>query len=147
MSNDRQPPQKPDGTPNPTSVSFSAGRDNKGAFAIGNYATATATLTETVTPDQGIDITATLEALRVQLAQIAGVDTKALTRLDEAKEEAAKDDAEPAEITTLVDQATRYATKAAGFAAAAGQVAPLAKQVWNWAGTALPDWIAALGPR
>ena len=86
-----------------------------------------------------------MQALRAQLAQIPGIESKALTRLDEAQEEAAKAEPEAGEITSLVDQATRYATKAAGFAGAIEQLAPHLKRVWDWAGTALPDWASALG--
>ena len=102
-------------------------------------------MSETVAPDRSIDIVGTLQALRTHLAQIPGIEPKALTRLDEAEEEAAKAEPETGEITLLVDQATRYATKAAGFAGAIEQLAPHLKRVWDWAGTALPDWASALG--
>ncbi len=129
------------------SVSFKAGRDMKGAFAVGHGASASATMTETGAPDSSIDIGKTLQALRVQLAQIPGIEPKALKRLDEALEAVAKAEPEAGEITLLVDQATRYATKAAGFAGAIEQLTPHLKHVWHWAGVALPDWAAAIGLR
>jgi hypothetical protein len=105
-------------------------------------------LTETVVPDRTIgDIAATLEALHAQFTQIPGIEQKALTRLGEAKDEAAKAEPVPSEITALVDQATRYATTAAGFAGAVEQLAPHLKRVWDWAGAALPDWVSTVGLR
>ena len=98
-------------------------------------------------PDSSIDITETLRALRVLFAQIPDIEPKALTRLDEAKDEAAKAETQPTEITSLVEQATGYATKAAGFAGAVEQLAPYLKSVWDWAGGALPNSLSALGLR
>ncbi|HUB46857.1 MAG TPA: hypothetical protein VMB73_17900 [Acetobacteraceae bacterium] len=145
MSNDAKPSANPATATRNTTTTFSAGRDNKGAFAVGKGATATNISTEAPPANPGIDLAAVLDAIRVQLAQIPEVDPKALTRLDEAKTEAAKPAPEPEEVTSLVEQATRYATKAASFAAAAEKLGPLVKQVWEWAGAALPDWASAVG--
>ena len=128
-------------------VHISAGRDNRGAFAIGKNSTATATITDSSTSEQPMDITGALQALRDHYSNIPGIDAKALTRLDEAKDEASKDTANPSEVTDLVDQAVRYASRAASFAGSVEKVAPLLHHVWNWAGATLPDWAATLGLR
>ena len=93
--------------------SFTAGRDIKGAFATGDHASATATISETVAPDPGVDIAAALAALRTILAAVPGIETKALTRIDEAREEAAKPMPRRDEVKSLVAQAAGYARDAA----------------------------------
>jgi hypothetical protein len=125
-------------------VTFNAGRNIQGAFATGQRATATATFIEPASAS-AVDISATLEAVRNCLAGVPGIEPRALTRLVEAKEEAAKPSPVSAEITSLVGQAIQYGTKAAGFADAVEQLAPLVRSVWGWAGEALPEWASRLG--
>lgn len=146
---DAKPPAVPEtaaGLPR-VAVTFHAGRHNNGAFAVGTHATATAIISEMAPGNPVIDIAQTLQTLRAAFGEIPGVEVKALTRLEEASQEAAKPAPEAKEITTLVDQATRYATKAAGFASAVDKLAPHLKRVWDWAGSALPEWAASLGLR
>jgi|GEM_PF-4028304 hypothetical protein len=116
---------------------FTAGRDIKGAFATGAGAVATATMTETIQPDPKVDIQAAIAGLREALAGVPGIEKKALTRLDEAKDEAAQPEPKRDEVRDLVAQATGYARKAAGFAEAAEKLEPHLRQIGAWLGTAL----------
>ena len=70
--------------------SFTAGRDIKGAFSTGDHSTATATISGQVEPDASVDIATALAALRNILSAVPCIDTKVLTRIDEAREEAAR---------------------------------------------------------
>ncbi len=115
--------------------SFSAGRDIKGAFATGDRSTATATISETAAPDDGVNIAAALAALRDILATVAGIETKALTRIDEAREEAARPVPSREEVKSLVGQAAGYARDAAGFADAAEKLKPHLQHVAAWLGS------------
>lgn len=124
---------------------FTAGRDNKGAFATGKRATATATITETVAPDPTIDIVAVLAALQGTLARLPGVDPKALTRIEEARAEAARREPKREEVKSLVAQATQYAKDAAGFTEAAAKLKPHLQQVAAWAGSTWQAWAPTLG--
>lgn len=126
-------------------ASFIAGRDNKGAFATGRGSTATATITETVAPDSNVDILAVLAALRDTLAHTPGVERKALTRIEEAKEEAAKPEPKREEVKSLVAQATQYAKDAAGFSDAVEKLKPHLVQIAAWTGSAWQVWARALG--
>ena len=126
-------------------TTFSAGRDNKGAFATGAGATATATVTETMMPDPNVNITATLAALRDILASVPGIETKALTRLDEARQEATKPEPKREEVKSLVAQAAGYARDTAGFADAVDKLRPHLQQVAAWLGTAWQSWAPMLG--
>lgn len=56
-----------------TGPTFTAGRDNKGAFATGEGATATATIAETTAPDPSVNIVAALAALRTIMANVPGI--------------------------------------------------------------------------
>jgi hypothetical protein len=124
---------------------FTAGRDNKGAFATGERATATATITETVAPDPNVNIAAALAALRDILASVPGIETKALTRLDEARQEAARPAPKREEVKSLVAQAAGYARDATGFAEAAEKLKPHLQQVAAWLGSTWQSWAPALG--
>jgi hypothetical protein len=124
---------------------FNAGRDNKGAFATGDFARATATLSETTAPDANVNISAALAALREVLAGVPGIEAKALTRLDEARDEAAKPKPKRDEVKNLVAQATRYARDAAGFAEASEKLKPHLQQVAAWLGSTWQSWAPALG--
>jgi hypothetical protein len=124
---------------------FRAGRDIKGAFATAQRASATATWSEQNAPDPNIDLAAALTAIREALAQLPGIDTKALTRLDEAKDEAQKSNPKPEEIETLVAQATRYAQDAEGFTEAAATLLPRLQQVAAWLGRTWQSWAPMLG--
>ena len=125
--------------------SFTAGRDIKGAFATGDHASATATISETVAPNPGIDIAAALAALRDILAAVPGIETKALTRIDEAREEAAKPMPRRDEVKNLVAQAAGYARDAAGFADAAEHLKPHLQHVAAWLGNTWQSWAPTLG--
>ena len=48
-------------------------------------------------------------------------------------------------MKSLVEQATKYATGAAGFAATVEKLAPHLRQVGEWAGTAWDAWAPTLG--
>ena len=124
---------------------FTAGRDNKGAFATGDRATATATITETVAPDPNVDIAATLATLRDILAAVPGIEKKALTRLDEARQEATKAEPKREEVKSLVAQAAGYARDTAGFAEAVEKLRPHLQQVAAWVGTTWQSWVPMLG--
>ena len=126
-------------------ASFNAGRDNKGAFATGAGSTATATITETTAPDPSVNIQAELEALQHILAALPALDPKALTRLDEARQEAAKPDPNRGEVGQLIAQATEYASGAAGFADAAEHLTPHLQQVASWLGNSWPHWASSIG--
>jgi hypothetical protein len=128
-----------------TEPTITAGRDNKGAFAIGERATATALITETVTPDPNVNIAGALAALRDILASMPGIETKALTRLDEARQEAAKSAPKREEVKSLVSQAAGYARDATGFAEAAEKLKPHLQQVAAWLGSTWQSWAPALG--
>ena len=126
--------------------SVSAGRDMKGnAIATGDFATATATYSETVPRDLSVDLCAELAALRQVLAGIGGVNKRALTRLDEAEDEAGKAEPDPGEIRKLVTEATSYARTANGFMEQAGQLAPSLMRVGGWLGQSWSDWASSLG--
>jgi hypothetical protein len=124
---------------------FRAGRDIKGAFATAQGASATATWSEQNVPDPNIDIGAALTAIRKALAELPGIDTKALTRLDEAKDEAQKPNPKREEIQTLVAQATQYARDADGSAVTATRLIPHLQQIAGWLGQAWQSWAPALG--
>jgi hypothetical protein len=126
-------------------ATFSAGGDIKGAFATGDFSTATASITETVAPDPSIDIVATLAALRQIMALVPEIDRKALTRLDEAKEEAEQKQPKRDEIKSLIAQATGYARGAAGFAEAAESLKPHLQQAAAWLGSTWQSWAPTLG--
>ena len=119
-----------------TGPTFNAGRDIKGAFATGAGAVATATFTEAAPPDPTIDIRAAIAALRDELAQMPGIERKALNRLDEAQDEAVKPEPKREEVKNLVAQATSYASQATGFAEAAEKLKPHIVQIAGWLGTA-----------
>lgn len=126
-------------------ANFTAGRDNKGAFATGDHSTATATFSEMAAPDARVDIAAALAALQSVLSGLPGIETKALTRLDEAREEASKPEPKREEVKDLVTQATRYAREAAGFAEAAETLKPYLQQVAAWLGSTWQNWASVLG--
>jgi hypothetical protein len=124
---------------------FTAGRDNKGAFATGDHSTATASISEAAAPDTTVDIAAALSALRDILSGMPGIETKALTRLDEAKEEATKRAPKRDEVRTLVTQAIGYARDASGFIEAAEKLAPHLQKVVAWLGSTWHSWAPTLG--
>jgi hypothetical protein len=135
----------PTAKPSSSGATFKAGGNIIGAFATGTKSKASATFIATV-PDQTVDIVEALEALHAELARIPNIEPKALTSLIKAKEEAAKTHAVAhAEVTSLVEQAVKYAGAAAGFAGAVEQLAPRVKRIWDWAGATLPDWASTLG--
>jgi hypothetical protein len=114
---------------------FTAGRDNKGAFATGARSSATATISETNESSSNVNIQPTLAGIREILTGVPGLDPKALTWLDEASEEAEKAEPDRDEVGRLVNQAAQYAKKAAGFAVAAERLAPHLQQVGAWVGS------------
>lgn len=124
---------------------FRAGRDIKGAFATAEGASATATWSEHVTPDPNTDIAAALTAIREVLAQLPGIEGRALTRLDEAKDEVQKPHPKREEVETLVSQAMRYARDTNGFADAATQLASHLQQIAGWLGHTWHSWAPSLG--
>jgi hypothetical protein len=127
--------------------SASAGRDMKGnAIATGDHSTATSTYSETVQRDPSVDLKAELAALRQALESLPGVDKKALTRLEEAEEEATKPEPNPGEIQSLVKQATGYAQTATGFMDAAGKLVPHLTKVAAWLGVAWTALAPMLSP-
>ena len=125
--------------------SFTAGRDNKGAFAIGKESTATATLTETVIPNPNIDILAVLTALQDTLVRMPGIERKALTRIVEAREEAAKPQPKREEVKNLITQAMQYVQGAAGLSDAVEKLKPHLMQIADWAGSTWQAWAPTLG--
>jgi hypothetical protein len=125
--------------------SFIAGRDIKGAFATGDHATATTTITEAVAPDMNVDIVAALSALKVVLCTLPGIETKALIRLDEARDEAAKSEPKREEVKSLVAQATNYAREATGFIEAADKLTGPLQHIAAWAGSTWQSWAPTLG--
>jgi hypothetical protein len=128
-----------------TGAKFIAGRDNKGAFAIGAGSTASATFSELKSPDDGVEIEATLIAIREILSELPGVEPKALTRLDEARAEASKPDPDRGEVEQLVMQATRYANNAAGFADAVERLTPPLARIASWLGHTWLQWAPSVG--
>jgi hypothetical protein len=122
---------------------FVAGRDNKGAFAIGNGSVAT--MTEATAPDPNVNIMAALAALRDIMNNVPGVEKKVLTRLDEARDEAAKPAPKREEVKSLVAQATNYAREAAGFAEATEKLSPHLQQIAAWVGSTWQSWAPTLG--
>jgi hypothetical protein len=124
---------------------FTAGRDNKGAFATGNLSTATATISETVAPDTTVDIAAALTALRDILSSVPGIEAKALIHLDKAQEEATKPAPKREEVKSLVAQATGYARDASGFIEAAEKLTPHLQNVAAWLGSTWQSWAPTLG--
>jgi hypothetical protein len=122
---------------------FTAGRDNKGAFAIG--AGSVATMSETIAPDPNVNIMAALAALRDIMNNVPGIEKKVLTRLDEAQDEAAKPAPKRDEVKSLVAQATNYARDAAGFAEAAERLNPHLRQIAAWVGSTWQSWAPTLG--
>lgn len=126
-------------------TSFTAGRDNKGAFATGKGAMATTTITEIVEPDPSIDILAALAALRDIVAHTPGIELKALTRIDEAQEEAAKPEPKREEVKDLITQATQYVRGAAEVSDAVERLKPHLMQVSAWVGSAWRTWAPTLG--
>lgn len=126
-------------------TSFTAGRDNKGAFATGKGATATATISEIVAPDPNVDILAALTALRDILAHTPGIERKALTRIDEAQEEAAKPEPKREEVKALITQATQYVRGAAEVSDAVEKLKPHLMQVSAWVGSTWRTWAPTLG--
>ncbi len=126
-------------------VSFTAGRDNKGAFATGKGSVATATIAETIAPDPNIDIIAVLTALQDAVARIPGVEHKALTRIEEAWEEAAKLKPKREEVASLVKQAMQYTTNPANVSDAVEKLKPDLLQVVAWVGGTWQSWAPMLG--
>lgn len=104
-----------------------------------------ATITETVAPASNVDILAVLAALRDTLAHTPGIERKALTRIEEAQEEAAKREPKREEVKSLVAQATQYAKDAAGFSDAVEKLKPHLMQIAAWTGSAWQAWARALG--
>jgi hypothetical protein len=127
--------------------SVSAGRDIKGtAAATGDLATATATTyLETVPRDTNVDLKEELAAVRKILAGLDSVDRKALSRLEEAEEEAGKPEPDLGEIEKLVGQATNYAKAAAGFTERIGNLVPPLTKIGAWLGRAWTEWGPTLG--
>ena len=126
-------------------TSFTAGRDNKGAFATGMGATAITTITETVAPDLNIKILDVLATLHQILARMPGVERKALARLEEAQEEAAKPEPKREEVKALVTQAAHYAKDVADFGDAMEKLKPHLIHVAAWAGSTWQTWAPTLG--
>ena len=126
-------------------ASFVAGRDNKGAFATGEESTATATINETIAPDPNIDILAVLAALQSVLTCMPGIERKALTRIEEAREEAVKPEPKRDEVKRLVAQATQYAKDAATFSDAVEKLKPNLMQIAAWTGSTWQAWAPMLG--
>jgi hypothetical protein len=124
---------------------FRAGRDIKGAFATAEGASATATWSEQNAPDRNSEVATALTAIREILAQLPGIETKALTRLDEARDEAQKANPKREEVETLVAQAARYARDADGFADATTRLIPHLQQIAGWLGQAWQSWAPPLG--
>jgi hypothetical protein len=127
--------------------SVSAGRDIKGsAVATGDHSTATANYSETVQRDPSVDLKAELAALRQILASLPGLDSKAVTRLKEAEDEAAKPEPNRGEIENLVKQATGYAKTATGFIEATGNLVPHLTKIGAGLGVAWSTLAPMLGP-
>ena len=122
---------------------FVAGRDNKGAFAIGTGSVAT--MTGDTAPDPNVDIMAALIALRDIMKNVPGIESKVLTRLDEAQDEAAKSAPKREEVRSLVAQATNYARDAAGFAEAAERLIPHLRHIAAWVGSTWQTWAPTIG--
>jgi hypothetical protein len=125
--------------------SFTAGRDNKGAFATGDQSIAKATFSEVIAPDANVDIVTALTTLQNILSGLPGIGTKALTRLNEAREEASKPEPKREEVKDLVTQATHYAREAVGFAESAEKLKPHLRQIAAWLGSAWLSWAPTLG--
>jgi hypothetical protein len=127
--------------------SIGAGRDMKiVAAASGDKSIAIASSSETtVCGAPSIDAKAELAVLRQILSTLEDLDRKALTRLDEAAEEAAKPKPDHGEVQNLIEQATRYAKTANGFADQAGKLVPHLTRVAVWLGRAWSDWGPTLG--
>jgi hypothetical protein len=103
------------------------------------------TYSETVQRDTSVDLKAELAALRQVLASLNGVDKKALTRLEEAEEEASKPEPDGGEIEKLVEQATGYAKTVAGFAEQTGRLVPHLSKIAAGVGRAWSSWAPLLG--
>ncbi len=115
------------------------------AAATGDHATATATYSETIPRDTSVDLKAELAALRQVLADLRNVDKKALTRLEEAEEEAGKPEPDGSEIEKLVKQATGYAKSGADLADQTEKLVPHLKKIGAWLGRAWSEWAPSLG--
>jgi hypothetical protein len=142
MSDKEPKPSIPEGP----AGSVIAGRDMKGvAAATGAHSMASAHYRETALRDPKVDLAAELAALRQVLSGLNGLDSKALTRLDEAQQEANKPDPDRGEVQNLITQATRYAKSANGFAEQAEKLAPPLMRIAAWLGQAWSSWGPALG--
>jgi hypothetical protein len=124
---------------------FTAGRDIKGVFATGNHAKASGNLSDSVASEPNVDIAAALAAVHDVLVRLHGIEPKAITRVEEAREEVAKAVPQKEEVASLVEQATRYARQASGFAEAAGELVPQLQRIGSWLGFEWQNWSSSLG--
>ena len=120
---------------NPT---FTAGRDIKGAFATGTNSSAVATMSESVTPAGNVDITAAIAALHDIMRSLPDLEPRALTRLNEAREEANKPIPKRDEVKSLIAQATMYAREVSGFAEVTEKLKPHLQAIAAWLGSTDP---------
>jgi hypothetical protein len=115
------------------------------AAATGTRSKATATYSETAPRDPSVDLSAEIAALREILAGLRGVDSKALTRLDEAQAEAKKPEPNRKEVHDLITQAARYAKGAEDFAEHTEKLVPRLTRIAAWLGQAWSSWAPNLG--
>lgn len=98
-----------------------------------------AALTAQIPPAASVDLAAAIAALRAELLALDAPDRGKIERaLEDAREEAEKDEPDRAEVTGSLERALGYARKAADFSDHAGKIGDLVIQIGGWVGAASP---------
>lgn len=97
-------------------------------------------------PAESVDIRAELATIRAALAELQAPDRDRLDNaLKEAEDEAARDKPRPDEIGDALGRAVKYASRAAGFAAAMDRLRPHVTNAAAWLGTHGSTLLRTLG--
>ncbi len=131
-----------------SSLTVSIGGDAKGnAIVLGDDNVVTVSYREVVLPPpEQVDIKRELEALREVLARLPSEHrTRIASRLDEAIDEAARDEPDKDDIGAALEGAIKYAKRANEFSEVAEELIPRITQVCGWLGKVGMPLLGLLG--
>lgn len=115
------------------------------AIATGDHSKASATIAMADGPMRQADIVAELSAFHDLLQTIPNLDSKALNRVNEAKEHHRKSASDTDEVKTLLSQAVHYIKSANHIAGVVDQVSVHLSNISKSLGIPWVEWKASLG--